>query len=198
MKVLIACEVSGTVRDAFRKRGHEAFSCDLRHSDSPFHIQGDVREVLEGSWDLIIAHPPCTYLTTTGARWLYDSRYPNRRNDREEAVEFAKMFYDKADKVAIENPVGYLSTAWRKPDQYIQPYEYGHNASKKTGLWLKGLPKLSPTNVVDVEYITTSTGKRFSKWYWETSKLKGADRQNARSKTFQGIAEAMASQWTYR
>lgn len=198
MKVLIACEVSGTVRDAFRKRGHEAFSCDLQHSDSPFHIQGDVREVLEGSWDLIIAHPPCTYLTTTGARWLYDSRYPNRRNDREEAVEFAKMFYDKADKVAIENPVGYLSTAWRKPDQYIQPYEYGHNASKKTGLWLKGLPKLSPTNVVDVEYITTSTGKRFSKWYWETSKLKGADRQNARSKTFQGIAEAMASQWTYR
>lgn len=195
MRVLVACEVSGTVRDAFIKRGHEAFSCDIQPSESPFHIQGDVREVLDGSWDLIIAHPPCTYLTSTGARWLYDARYPNRMKDREEAVEFARMFYDKADKVAIENPVGYLSTAWRKPDQYIQPYEYGHNASKKTGLWLKGLPKLKPTDIVEVDYVVTSTGKRFSKWYWETSKLKGADRQNARSKTFQGIADAMASQW---
>ena len=195
MRVLVACEVSGTVREAFRKRGHDAYSCDLQEADSPYHLQGDVTQLLDKGWDLIIAHPPCTFLTTTGARWLYDSRYPTRLQDREDAVQFAKMFYDAADKVAIENPVGYLSTAWRKPDQYIQPYEYGHSASKKTGLWLKGLPKLTPTNIVEVEYVTTSTGKRFSKWYWDTSKLKGQDRQNARSKTFQGIADAMAAQW---
>lgn len=195
MRVLVACEVSGTVRDSFRAKGHEAFSCDIQEADSPYHLHCPVEEIINEGWDLIIAHPPCTYLTTTGARWLYDERFPNRRQQREDAVEFVKFFWDKADKVCIENPVGYLSTAWMKPSQYIQPYEYGHSASKKTGLWLKGLPKLQATNVVDVEYVTTSTGKRFSKWYWDTSKLRGEARQNARSKTFQGIADAMAEQW---
>ena len=194
-RVLIACEVSGTVRDSFRELGYEAYSCDLQEADSPYHIQEDVSDILDEGWDMIIAHPPCTYLTVTANRWLNDERYPNRKQDREDAVAFARMFYDKAELVAIENPVGYLSTAWRRPDQWIQPYEYGHTVSKKTGLWLKGLPKLTPTDVVEPEYVYTSTGKKFSKWYWEVSRLQGQDRRNARSKTFKGIADAMAKQW---
>lgn len=197
MRILVACEESGTVRDAFRAKGHEAFSCDLLpdRNSSPYHKQQDVLQLLDDSWDMIIAHPPCTYLTTTGARWLYDSRFPNRFKQREDAVEFTKMFWDAAPLVCIENPVGYLSTAWKKPSQIIQPWEYGHDASKKTCLWLNGLPKLIPTEIVEVTYVTTSTGRRFSKWYWDTSKKKGVDRQRERSKTFDGIAKAMAEQW---
>lgn len=200
IKVLVACEMSGIVREAFRSKGHDAYSCDILPSldDSPWHIQDDIFNRLTWtSWDLMIAHPPCTYLTTTGARWLYDPRFPDRFRQRDEAVEFVlKLYNAPIEKIAIENPQGMLSSLWKPPDQYIQPYEFGHTASKKTGLWLKNLPKLKPTKIVEVEYMTTSTGKRFSKWYWDTSKLKGKARQIERSKTFEGIALAMADQWT--
>lgn len=198
MKVLVACECSGTVKQAFRNKGHEAISCDLKNSDidnDEYHYKGNVLDILNNGWDLIIAHPPCTFLTVAANRWLYDYRYPNRFNDREEAVKFAILFEQYADKVCIENPVGYLSTAWRKPDQIIQPYQFGHDASKPTCLWLKNLPLLKSTNTVEPSYITTKNGKRFSKWYYETSKYSGEKRSSIRSKTFDGIAEAMANQW---
>jgi hypothetical protein len=199
IKVLVACEMSQAVTKAFRGRGHEAYSCDILDTlgNPDWHIKGNVLEVLDQGWDLMIAHPPCTYLTSTGARWLYDPRFPDRFKQRDEAVEFAlKLYNAPIEKIAIENPQGMLSSLWRPPDQYIQPYEFGHTTSKKTGLWLKNLPKLKPTKIVEVEYMTTSTGKRFSKWYWDTSKLKGEARQIERSKTFEGIALAMADQWT--
>lgn len=198
MRVLVACEESAVVAKAFRERGHDSYSCDvIPTSDASWdrHFQKDVREVVDENWDLIIAHPPCTTLTRAGARWLYDPRFPHRREEREEALEFLKMFWNKADKVCIENPVGYPSTAWRKPDQIIQPYQFGHPTSKKTCLWLKNLPALAPTHVVEPRYITTSTGKRSSEWHWQTSNVPRKDRPRVRSKTFEGIAQAMAEQW---
>jgi len=193
MKMLVACEFSGTVSEAFRKKGHDVLSCDLLPSlvDGP-HYQGDVRDVLYQKWDMIIAHPPCTYLTVTGNRW-----YANKPELIQEGLDFVKLFSDHpCEKVAIENPIGRLSTLWRKPDQIIQPYEHGHNASKSTCLWLKGLPLIVPTNIVEVEYVTFKSGKKWSKWYYETGNLKGDARRNARNKTFTGIAEAMADQWS--
>lgn len=166
--------------------------------------------MLDYGWDLMIAHPPCTYLTNTGNRWFYHPEdkdldfkerrphplYPKRQKDREEGIEFfLKLWNSNIDKIALENPIGVLSTIFKKPTQIIQPYEYGHSASKATCLWLKNLNPLVPTKIVDVEYVTTSTGKRFSKWYWDTSKEKGQKRQLIRSKTFEGIAKAMAEQW---
>lgn len=197
MRVLVACEYSGVVRDAFTTKGHDAYSCDILPSDTKGkHYQRDVREVLgQWHWDLIIAHPPCTFLTNTAARWLYDDRYPNRKQDQKEAAEFFKIFFDYADKVAVENPIGIMSTLFRKPDQIIQPYQFGHDASKATCLWLKGLPLLQPTNIVETTYVTTKSGKRFSKWYWDTSCVPLKERAHVRSKTFQGIADAMAEQW---
>ena len=181
MKVLVACECSGVVRRAFAVMGHDAYSCDVEPADdrSPFHIQCDVREILgEVKWDLIIAHPPCTYLTVAG------NKYYSKRDDLiNPAVEFAKMFMNYAPKVAVENPVGRLSTRWRKPDQYIQPWEYGHGETKKTGLWLKNLPKLVPTNIVE--------GREQRIWKMPPS----ADRSKLRSMTYPGIALAMAEQW---
>lgn len=198
IKVLVACEMTQVVTKAFRDKGHEAYSCDILDTlgNPDWHIKGDVLEILDQGWDLMIAHPPCTYLTSAGARWLYDPRFPDRLKQRDEAVEFVlKLYNAPISKIAIENPQGMLSSLWRHPDQYIQPYEFGHRTSKKTGLWLKNLPKLKPTEIVEVDYVTTSTGKRFSRWYWDVSKLKGTPRQIERSKTFKGIAEAMAEQW---
>lgn len=149
MKVLIACEESQTVTKAFRKNGFEAFSCDILPCSGGYpewHIQGDVLEQLNKGWDLIIAHPPCTYLTVTGNKWMkpeFRDRFPDRPKQREEAIGFfLKIAESKCDFIAIENPVGIISTVWRKPDQYVHPYHFGDPHSKKTGFWLKGLPKL--------------------------------------------------------
>lgn len=196
MRVLIACEYSGVVRNAFSIRGHYALSCDLLPTElEGNHYQGDVFDIIDHGWDLMIAHPPCTYLSLSGNRWYNDTiRYPNRSKDRESAVQFfMKLINADIDKIAIENPIGVLSTIYRKPDQIIQPYQFGDSASKSTCLWLKNLPKLEPTNIVDVEYITLKNGKRFSKWYYDTSNVK--NRSQIRSRTFQGIANAMADQW---
>ena len=144
MKVLIACEFSGIVREAFRAKGHDAWSCDFLPTEiEGNHIQGDVLEVLDKGWDLMIAHPPCTYLATSGSRWLYDKRYPNRRGDQKKAIEFF-MALINADiyQVAVENPVGIMSTVYRKPDQIIHPYYFGDEAQKATCLWLKNLHPL--------------------------------------------------------
>lgn len=198
IKVLVACEYSGTVRDAFTARGHDATSCDLLPSEAPGkHYQGDIRDILKRDWDLLIAHPPCTFLTITGNRWFrpeFKERYPNREQDRIDAINFFMTFtYTDIPKVCIENPVGIMSTVWKRPEQYIQPYHYGHDAAKKTCLWLKNLPLLIPTKVVDCTYRTYHDGRRMSEWYASISGSK--DRAKIRSKTFQGIAEAMAEQW---
>jgi hypothetical protein len=199
MRVLVACEYSGVVRRAFRARGHEAWSCDLLDSEdnSPFHYKCDVVEVLDNYWNLIIAHPPCTYLTVAANKWLYHPedkhlpvserrphpQYPTRQQDMLDAVEFAKMFYDKAEKVAVENPKGRLSTLWKPPDQIIQPWQFGHGEVKGTHLWLKNLPKLTPTDVVE--------GREAKIWKMGPRE----DRWKERSRTYEGIAKAMAEQW---
>lgn len=199
MNVLVACEFSGVVREAFTKRGHNAWSCDLLPTEiEGKHYQGNVLDMLTDSWDLVIAHPPCTYLTVTGNKWFkpeYRDRFPRREQQRKEAIEFFLEFTDleHINKVAIENPVGIMSTIWRKPDQIIQPFQFGHKEPKKTCLWLKNLPKLEPTNIVEPEYIVTKSGKRVPKWYYEPSYTK--ERQLMRERTFQGIADAMAEQW---
>lgn len=201
MRVLVACEFSGTVRDAFAKLGHDAWSCDLEPSDAPGnHYQGNVLAVLNEGWDLLIAHPPCTYLTVTGNKWFkpeYKERFPTREQDRIEAKEFFMQLVNAPiDKIAIENPIGIMSTSYRKPDQIIQPYHFGHEASKSTCLWLKNLPLLKHTNVVDKgEFITYKSGKRMSKWYADAASLSPTERAKIRNKTFQGIADAMAEQW---
>ena len=203
MRVLVACEFSGTVRDAFAKLGHDAWSCDLEPTETPGnHYQGSVLDIIGGGWDLMIAHPPCTYLTLTGNKWFkpeFADRFPNRHQQRQEAVDFF-MLLANADipKIAIENPIGVMSRIYRKPNQIIQPYEYGHETTKATCLWLKGLPNLKPTNIVSKgEVVISKSGNRISRWYYETSKLplKGGIRAKARSVTFQGIADAMADQW---
>jgi hypothetical protein len=203
MRVLIACEFSGAVRDAFTKAGHEATSCDLLPNETPgAHYQGSVMDILNDGWDLMIAHPPCTYLTLTGNKWFkpeYAERFPTRHKDREDAVEFFMALANAPiPKIAIENPIGIMSSRYRKPNQIIQPWEYGHETTKATCLWLKGLPNLTPTNIVSKgEVVISKSGNRMSRWYYETSKitLKGGLRAKARSVTFQGIADAMASQW---
>jgi hypothetical protein len=201
MKVLVACEFSGTVRDAFAAKGHDAWSCDILPTESPGnHYQCDLFEVIDKDWDLIIAHPPCTYLTVTGNRWFkpeYKDRFPTRQQDREDAVNFfMKIANNKCPKIAIENPVGVMSRIYRKPDQIIQPYQFGHDESKKTCLWLKGLPLLKPTNIVEPYIIKHKSGKTSSRWHFESLKLPPHERMKARSKTFPGIANAMAEQWS--
>lgn len=202
MKVLIACEFSGTIREAFAKRGHYAWSCDLEPTDIlGNHHQGDVRDIADDDWDLIIAHPPCTYLTVTGNKWMkdeYKDRFPTRQQDRLDAIKFFEFFTNlNAPKIAIENPIGIMSTHYRKPDQIIQPWHYGHEATKSTCLWLKGLPLLKPTNIVSKgEFVTFKSGKRMTKWYADAANNKSpAERAKIRNKTFQGIADAMADQW---
>lgn len=203
MKVLVACEESQRVCTAFRTRGHEAYSCDIVDCSGghpEWHIKDDVLKHLDEGWDLIIAHPPCTYLTVTGNRWFNVDKFGDkalkRIEDREEAVKFFMQFVNApCEKIAIENPIGYISTAYRKPDQIIQPYQFGDPERKATCLWLKGLPKLVPTNIVKPDIILHKSGKTYSRMHIETFKLPKEQRARIRSKTFQGVAEAMAEQW---
>lgn len=181
MRVLIACEFSGIVRNAFIARGHDAVSCDLLPTEKPGpHIQGDVLEVLNRGWDLMIAHPPCTYLARSGARW-----WPNKLTEQAEAIEFVRQLLNAPiPLIAIENPIGILSTRIRKPDQIIQPWMFGHGETKATCLWLKGLPLLTPTNIV---------AGRATRIHYEQP---GPNRWKNRSRTLPGIAMAMALQWS--
>lgn len=220
MRVLLACEESQKVCIEFRKLGHEAYSCDIIECSGghpEWHIQQDVLPLLNGScsfhtadgvehnidgrWDLIIAFPPCTYLTTTGNRWFnvekYGEKALKRIADREEAKKFFMSFVNAdCDRIAIENPVGVMSTAYRKPNQIIQPYMFGDPYEKRTCLWLIGLPKLQPTNVVEPEpRIQYASGKTMPGWYANAWKLPKEERAKLRSTTFDGIARAMAEQW---
>ena len=191
-RVLVACEYSGVVRDAFRRLGHHAYSCDLLQSNSAYHHQGDVREVLAGQhWDLMVAHPPCTHLAVSGAR-----HFKNKQQEQKEALEFVRLLMD-ADipQIAIENPVSVISTKIRKPDQIVHPYMFGDPVKKKTCLWLKGLPLLEPTNEVEPETVKLANGDVYSKWDYEISKMPHDQRGHLRSKTFEGFANAMAEQW---
>ena len=217
MKVLIACEESQRVCIAFRKRCHEAYSCDIQEPSGghpEWHILGDALRAIEGGkvttmdgkmhdigrWDLLIAHPPCTYLTLAGNKWFkpeFADRFPDRQKQRKEAVDFFMAFANAdCDRIAIENPVGIMSSQWRKPDQYIEPYMFGDSEKKKTGLWLKGLPLLKPTNIVDPVIIHCKSGANEPRWHMETMHLPKEERSRVRSQTFPGIAEAMASQWS--
>jgi hypothetical protein len=203
MKVLIACEFSGVVRDAFIGGGHDAMSCDLLPTETPGpHYQGSVMDILDDGWDLMVAHPPCTYLTLTGNKWFkpeFAERFPTRHQDRADAVEFFMALVNASiPKIAIENPIGIMSSRYQKPNQIIQPWQYGHETTKATCLWLKNLPNLVPTNIVSKgEVVVSKSGNRMSRWYYETSMLplKNGVRAKARSVTFQGIADAMAAQW---
>ena len=204
MKVLVACEESQEVCKAFRELGHEAYSCDIQDCSGghpEWHLKQDVIPLLNQEWDLIIAHPPCTFLTVTGNRWFNVEKYGDkaiqRHKDREEAVEFFMQFVNaKCDNIAIENPIGYMSTAYKKPTQIIHPYMFGDPARKATCLWLKGLPKLIPTNIVEPIIIHYQNGKGTDNpWHMDTMKLPPKERAKARSKTFPGIAKAMAEQW---
>lgn len=201
MKILIACEFSGTVREAFAKKGHDVWSCDLEPTDVPGnHYKGSVLDILNDGWDLMIAHPPCTYLTVTGNKWMkdeYKDRFPTRQQDRKNAIEFFMQLANAPiNKIAIENPIGIMSSTWRKPEQIIQPWQYGHEATKSTCLWLKNLPLLIPTNIVNKgEFVTFKSGKRMTKWYADAASHSSKERAKIRNKTFQGIADAMAAQW---
>jgi hypothetical protein len=195
MKVLIACEFSGTVRDAFTKLGHDAWSCDLEDTLTPGnHYKGDMFDIVNDGWDLIIAHPPCTHLAVSGARHFEKKRADGRQ---QQGIDFfMRVMNIDVPRLAVENPIGIMSTLYRKPNQIIQPWEYGHKTTKATCLWLKGLPLLKPTNIVDKgEVVTFASGKRMSKWFYESSQLSPKERERMRNKTFQGIADAMAEQW---
>jgi len=182
VRVLVACEFSGAVREAFRYLGHDAWSCDLLPAEdgSEFHIQHDVRDFVMGrGWDLMIAHPPCTHLAVSGARWFKDKRV-----EQEQSLRFVQMLMDAPiDQIAIENPISIISSRIRKPDQIIQPWQFGHGETKATCLWLKNLSKLTPTNIVE---------GREAKIH---RMAPGPDRWKERSRTYSGIARAMAEQW---
>jgi site-specific DNA-cytosine methylase len=180
MNILVACEFSGVVMEAFRKRGHNAWSCDLLPSDvGHHHIQGDVLEMIDLGWDMMIAHPPCTHLAVSGARWFKD-----KKTEQAEAIDFfCKLADANIPRICIENPISIMSSQYRKPDQIIQPWQFGHGETKATCFWLKNLPNLIPTDIVE--------GREA-----RVHKLPpSADRWKLRSKTYQGIAEAMANQW---
>ena len=180
MRVLVACEFSGAVREAFRARGHDAWSCDLLETEIPGqHIVGDVLGVIGDGWDLMIAHPPCTHLAVSGARWWKD-----KQQEQADALEFVRrLMVAPIERIAIENPVSKISSAIRKPDQIVQPWQFGHGETKATCLWLKGLPKLRPTDVVE---------GREAKVHRMPP---GPNRWRERSRTYAGIAKAMAQQW---
>lgn len=182
MRILVACEYSGTVRDAFAALGHHAVSCDLLPSEKPgLHHEGDVKGLIDLGWEMMLAFPPCTDLASSGARW-----FPEKlaSGTQQRSIEFfLSLAHANIDKICIENPVGIMSTHYRKPDQIIQPWQHGHGETKATCLWLKNLPKLKPSNVV--------TGREQRIW-----KMKpGPERWKERSRTFPGIAAAMAAQW---
>lgn len=188
MKILIACEYSGVVRDAFRKLGHDVWSCDILPCDSEpaYHYQCDVLTLLDKKWDMMIAHPPCTHLAVSGAKHFKEKIADGRQ---QAALDFVQKLMDAPiEKIVIENPVSIISTRIRKPDQIIQPYEYGNPSKKTTCLWLKNLPKLIPTDIVEPNMKTYKDGSTFSADYGWSSNHK-------RNKTYQGIADAMADQW---
>lgn len=218
MKVLVACEESQTVCKAFRERGHEAYSCDIQEPSGghpEWHILGDALKAIQGwqivtmdgkthvigKWDLLIAHPPCTYLTVTGNRWFNVNKYGDkarkRITEREDAAAFFMAFINApVDKIAVENPVGYMSTHYKKPTQIIHPYMFGDPERKATCLWLKGLNPIRQTNIVKPNIISYKNGKGTdSYWHISTIGLPFEERAKARSKTFPGIAKAMAEQW---
>lgn len=224
MNVLVACEESQRVCTAFREKGHNAFSCDILPCSGwhpEWHIQKDVLKILNPEndgemeaisfwtmddeihivekWDLIIAHPPCTYLTLAGNKWFkpeFADRFPDRQKQRKEAIAFFMAIANAdCDKIAIENPAGVMSSHWRKPDQYIEPYMFGDPEKKKTGLWLKRLPLLQPTNIVEPVIIHCKSGAHEPRWHMETMRLPKEERSRVRSQTFPGIAKAMAEQW---
>ncbi len=180
MRVLIACEYSGTVRDAFLARGHDAMSCDLLPTENPGpHYQGDVRDVLGDGWDLMIAHPPCTHLAVSGARWFKDKQV-----EQGEALDFVRLLLEAPiPRIALENPISIISSRIRKPDQIIQPWQFGHGETKATCLWLRNLPKLTPTQIVNGREARVHR------------MAPGPDRWKERSRTYAGIAAAMAAQW---
>ncbi|MDM1353270.1 MULTISPECIES: hypothetical protein [Myroides] len=232
MNILVACEESQTVTKELRRLGHNAYSCDLLECSGghpEWHFNCDVFEIIEnrggvlqngefalieGQWDMMIAHPPCTFLAVSGARWYYHPedkdlpfdqrrphpRFPNRAQDREEAIAFFIALYNAPiEKIAIENPVGIISTRFKKPDQTVHPWMFGDEASKATCLWLKNLPLLEATDIVDKgERVVLSSGKSLPKWYSDalTKAKSDAERRTLRSKTFPGFAKALAEQWT--
>lgn len=186
-KILIACEFSGTIREQFRDLGYDAWSCDLLPDESKtkrFHIQGNVLDILEDGWDLMIAHPPCTYLCSSGERWMTDPAYPERAQQREDAADFfMEIYHAPIPRIAVENPIGVMSTRFRKPDQIAQPWMFGHKEVKSTCFWLKNLPPLKPTRII--------RATRNRKHYKGPSE----DRWKFRSLTYIGMAKAMADQW---
>lgn len=197
MKILVACEESQAVTKELRLLGHEAFSCDILHcgGENPeWHIEGDVIPELEKNWDMIIGFPPCTHLAVSGARHFAKKIADGRQ---QQGIDlFMAIANAKCDKIAIENTVGIMSSKWRKPDQVIQPWQFGDEAQKTTCLWLKNLPLLMPTKIVGKgEFYVAPSGKKLPKWYNHNTNNK-ADRQKSRSVTFDGIAKAMANQWT--
>ncbi len=203
MKILVACEESQVVTKAFRDRGHEAYSCDILDCSGghpEWHIQGDVKNELEKDWDMVLAFPPCTHLAVSGAAHFEKKRADGRQ---QEGIDFFMLFanLDHVPKVAIENPIGIMSKEWRKPDQIIQPYEFGEDASKRTCLWLKGLPILIETCRVVGRFVTTPSGKVVERWsnqcsnYGHDKTSPSPERSRIRSKTYNGIALAMANQW---
>lgn len=194
MKVLCACEESQEVCKAFRKKGHEAYSCDILPSSGghpEWHIQTDVKKILAQDWDLVIAFPPCTHLASSGARWFKQKQADGRQ---QQGIDFFMLFtkLDHVPHVAIENPIGIMSTKYRKPDQIIQPYMFGHPETKATCLWLKNLPELKETNNVK-DFMESLPDKEKHRIHYMSP---GKDRAKMRSKTFPGIAEAMAEQWS--
>ena len=232
LNVLVACEESQRVCTEFRRLGHNAYSCDILKCSGghpEWHFNMDVLKVIEngggtlqtgeeyyidGKWDLMVAHPPCTYLAVSGARWYYHPddkdlpieqrrphpKFPNRAKDREDGVNFFMALANaNIEHIAIENPIGIMNTRWRKPDQVVQPYYFGDEASKSTCLWLKNLPLLEKTNVVSSgEWVVLSSGKRLPKWYSDALVIAKTpeERRNLRSKTFPGFAKAIAEQWS--
>ena len=232
MNVLVACEESQAITLELRNLGHDAYSCDLLPCSGghpEWHFNMDVFKVIKqkggilengekikikGEWDLMIAHPPCTFLAVSGARWYYDPkdselpfssrrphpRFPNRSKDKEEALEFfIKLLEAPIERIAVENPIGIVSTRYKKPNQIVHPWMFGDQAAKATCLWLKNLPLLEPTNIVGKgERVLLSSGKSLPKWYSDalTQSKSAAERRTMRSKTFEGMAKAMAEQWT--
>lgn len=195
MDIIIACEFSGTVRDEFLKKGHEAISCDFLETISPGpHYKGDIRDIIYDGWDMLIGFPPCTYICSSGLHW--NKRDLTRVEKTDEALDFVRFLMNAPiEKIAIENPVGCISSRIRKPDQYIQPYQFGHDASKKTCLWLKGLPPLEPTEFIEPRIING-----LPRWANQTDSGQNRlspskDRWAKRSLTYSGIAKAMAEQW---
>ena len=212
MRVLVACEYSGIVRDEFLKLGHDAISCDLLDSESDFgeHYKGNVLDIINDGWDMMIAFPPCTYLTVTGNRWFYhpedkhlptDKRrphpkHPDRRELQKQALSFVSNILNaNIDRNPLENPIGAISSNIRKPDQIIHPYQFGHDTAKSTCLWLKNLPILRYTKIVEPKSFKMGDGKNYNKLHYETFNLPVEERWKVRSATFLGIAKAMADQW---